>query len=219
MRMPICFGLLLACLSVEAGFMLANKVIGGQDMDTKSRVGKLVAISSKKEAIRSNVVLDENLLMRSDIPESLSYIKKHANYTSYHLLLAVRKHFPMAYKEVSNDDKAAILCSALKNTIYLNDWGSLTPSDSYDGESAKALLEIRKVALKSLTALLEDNECAPLFGSEEATLSDLYKYRRKDFAYRYVSLILGHSPAFRADSKERDKDIETLKAKLKKDAK
>lgn len=182
-------------------------------------VKKLVEESTKKKAVDESSLLNENPLMAGDVPEAVAYIKKHADYTSYHLLLAVRKYYPASYKEVSTDDKVAILCSALKNSTYLNDWGILYISDSFDGETAKAFLETGKTALKSLAVILDDDESVPLFGSKEATTSKTYAYRRKDFAYRYASLILGESPVFHADPKERDKDIETLKAKLKKDAK
>ncbi len=70
-----------------------------------------------------------------------------------------------------------------------------------------------------MTLLLEEGENASLFGSEEATESKRFGYRSKDFAYRYIMLILGEQPTFHADPKERDKDIDALKAKLKKDAK
>lgn len=209
---------LLSLVFCVGGIILnANLFIVGDKHSPN--VEKLFNESTRKKAVAESSLLSENPLTADEIPEALSYINKHADYTAYHLLLAVREYYPASYKDVSNDNKAAILCSALKNTTFLNDWGSLHPSDSYDRETAKALLESGKAALKSLAALLEENERAPLFGSEEATDSKRFGYRRKDFAYRYASLILGESPVFHADLKERDKDIQALKAKLEKDAK
>jgi hypothetical protein len=81
------------------------------------------------------------------------------------------------------------------------------------------LVETGKAAFKYLTPLLGNDKAAPLNGSADATASVVYKYRRKDFAYRYVSLIIGEQPTFHTDPKARDKDIEMLKRRLWKAAK
>jgi len=190
-------------------------------IDESTRKQSVLESRELKRTVSGDVVrwVYVNPLLDSDVPEALTYIKKHADYTSYLLLMTLRRHYPASYKDVANVEKSSILCSALKNTIVLNDWGNLQPSGSFDGESAKALLATGKVALRCLEPLLNDDSSAFLHGSQEGTLSVFYCYRRKDFAYRYASLILGKSPVFRADPKERDKDIETLKAELKKHAK
>jgi len=177
-------------------------------------MSQLIAESTRKRAVQESGLLNENPLIQSDIPKSLDFIKKHADYTSYHLLLAIRKYYPVSYKGIREADKSAILCSALKSSKWLNDWGSLSPSESFDGESARALLETGRAALAFLAPILNDSKDALLFGSKEATASTVYSYRRKDFAYRYASLILEHSPSFSSDVKERDKRIESLKAIL-----
>jgi hypothetical protein len=201
---------ILFCMGVL--MLMSNSASG--DGDQASRVKKLVEESSAKKTASESGLLNSNPLMPNDLAEALAYIKKHPDYTSYHLLLAIRKYYADAYKDVTASDKDAILCSALKNSTHLNDWGYLDPAGSFDGVSAKALLENGKAALKSLAAGLADGESAPLFGTEEATISKLYHYRRKDFAYRYASLILGLTPSFHADPKERDKDINKLKIEL-----
>ena len=171
-----------------------------------------------KKCILESRLVWENPFIPSDLPEALKYIKKHPDYVSYHLLLAVRRYYPASYTGISTDDKVAILCSALKTSKWLNDWGSLTPYHSFDDESAEALMETGKAALKSLGPILENGECGPLYGSKEATISYAYNYCRKDFAYRYPSLILGRSPEFSVEVKERDAAIEKLKVELKKKA-
>ncbi|HEV7999463.1 MAG TPA: hypothetical protein VGP63_06265 [Planctomycetaceae bacterium] len=211
---------LLLYLSLCGGQLLGAgaKSPNVQKLITKSTEKYTVVESSvPKKTVSGDVVHWDyvNPLLDGDVPEALAYIKKHTDYTSYLLLMGLRKHYPAAYKAVSTEDKSAILCSALRNTMSLNDWGNLSPSSSFDDRSAVALLETGKVGLKYLVPILDDCNSAPLFGSEEATISHVYRYRRKDFAYRYASLILGKSPVFRADPKERDKDIETLKAELK----
>ena len=204
-------------LEASAALKLLNA--GSNDDKRSPRVGKLVDESAKKKAIDECSLLNENPLKPGDIPEALKYIKKNAGYTSYHLLLAIRKYHPASYKDISTEDKAKVLCSALANSYFLNDWGYLS-EESFDGDSAKALLEIGKPALKFLVPVMESDKEGPLFGGKEALLSSFYHYRRKDFAYRYISLILGQPPpAFSKNAKERDKDIESLKLKLKKDAK
>jgi hypothetical protein len=190
----------------------AHPSVGGE-MQSPS-VKKLVGKSMENEPFgwpKANPLLD------SDVPEALAYTKKHADYTSYHLLLALRKFYPASYKDLRNEVKSAILCSTLKNTTYFNDWGHLAPRP-FDNESARAMLETGKVALKCLAPILDNDDHAPLFGSADATMSEFWGYRRKDFAYRYASLILGKSHVFRPDPQQRDKDIEILKAELKKHA-
>jgi len=108
------------------------------------------------------------------------------------------------------------LCSALENLDYLNDWGYLDPTESYDAESANALLETGVECVKALTRLLDDSSAATLFGSESATLSAKYKYRRKDFAFRYIKIILGEAPSFLRNPLERDEEILKLKERLQK---
>jgi len=180
-----------------------------------ANVTKLVDEAINKQTAMDTGLFIANPLPERDVPEALAYIRKHADFSSYHLLLALRQYYPSSYKDVPNPTQVAILCGALKNTIGLNDWGILHPSGSFDGESAQALLQTGKTALTFLTPILDNDSPAPLFGSKAATTSKIYGYRREDFAYRYASLILGKTPVFRADPKERDKDIETLKAELK----
>jgi hypothetical protein len=130
------------------------------------------------------------------------------------LLLVIKEHFPNEYKRIPQDSKAAVLCSALKNIRCMNDWGYLHPSKGVDKGPAEALLATGDSAKTGLIALLDDESEAPLIGSEAATLSQKYGFRRKDFAYRYLSLLLGDMPRFDVDVKNRDKEIEKLKAKF-----
>jgi hypothetical protein len=184
-----------------------------------TNIGTLVDESVQKKAIVQSTILHGNPLVASDVQEALKYINKHPDFTAYHLLFAIREYYPKFYNDISNNTKATILCSALKHTRFLNDWGFLSPHGSFDRDSATALLETGESGLKQLTILLDDKESVRLFGSEEATMSETYMYRRSDFAYRYISLILREPAVFHADPKERDKDIEKLMAKLKKNSK
>jgi hypothetical protein len=184
----------------------------------ESDIDKLIEASKAKRPGGDSVLM-KNPFNANDIPQVQSYIKMNPNHSSYHLLLALKKHHPEEFKKIPTVAKAQVLCSTLEKTEWLNDWSVLDPSDSVDFESANALLEIGKESIQYLVPLLSDTNGAPLEGSEDAAISSRYKYRRKDFAYRYIMLIREEQPAFHADPKERDKNIEALKAKLKKDAK
>lgn len=69
-------------------------------------------------------------------------------------------------------------------------------------------------ALPALRPLLDDKAPALLEGSKDATLSKVYSYRRADFAYRYVCLILGWAYSFERDLGERDARISLAKKRL-----
>jgi hypothetical protein len=181
-----------------------------------ARVGSLVAESLKKKAVDEGTLLNENPLTPADMSVALKFIQANQDYSSYHLLLAVRRYHPASYKKIPSTQKAAVLCSALKHLHYLNDWGYLAPKQPHDGESATALLEEKQAAISALVPLLGDDNPAPLFGSQESTMSNKFKYRRKDFAFRYIVLLLGETPEFAPDPPERDKSIEGLKIRLKK---
>ena len=143
-----------------------------------------------------------------------SYAAAHPDETAYHALLGLRRASAPQYRALPASAKAAILCGALTTQTYLNDWGYLHPREPHDGEAAKALAELGEAATRCLTPLLDDCRPASLFGGEEATMSGTYKYRRCDFAYRYLSQILGSTPGFDPDPERRDNDIALLKKKL-----
>jgi hypothetical protein len=142
------------------------------------------------------------------------YVRSHSDYTAYHLLFALRRKAIGAYSRLSPEVRARVLCSALGHLRYLNDWGTLDPHESHDGEAASALLETGKAAVECLVDLLDDRRPAPLFGSEEATMSSIYQYRRCDFAFRYVSLLRGRTPTFDPQPERRDVEVERLKGNL-----
>jgi len=156
-------------------------------------------------------------LSAEEVGVAKGYVMGHPDVSAYILLMALREHAPGAYAGVPDATKARALCDALASLTALNDFGHLESSESYDDMAGKALIEIGKPALKCLEALLSDKSRARLFGSKGATLSSSLQYRRADFAYRYIMLILGRQPAFPADPAERDKLIADLQEQLKSD--
>ena len=157
----------------------------------------------------SSLTVDEGF-----VTQGLAYIRDHPDHTSYHILFALHGHAREAYDALSADLRARILCAALAHVHWMNDWGYLDPDESYDAKVAKALLETGRAALPYLRPLLDNRAEALLFGSEEATLSSLYKYRRNDFATRYAALILSVEPGFDPDPEVRDVAIEAMAARV-----
>jgi hypothetical protein len=142
-----------------------------------------------------------------DAATARSRIAAQPGHEWYHALFALRRGHPAIYAAIAPASRAHVMCDALAHLVFYNDWGYLDPAGSHDGEAAKALLELGDAAASCLRPLLADRNAAPLFGSEEATLSSLYKYRRCDFAYRYLIKLRGGEPAFDRDPAQRDRAI------------
>jgi hypothetical protein len=195
--------------------MAISSLCAGSTDEMPPNVARLIAASEEKTAIRIGSVFDENRLLSKDVSTVISYIEANNSYKSYHLLMALKRDVPDAYKKLAKKTKAAILTSALKNMRTVDDWSFLHPKESVDNISAEALLELGKESLEYLIPILDDDA----EGLHINRFSRQFKYRRKDFAYRYVSLILERSPTFAADPKQRDKDIEALKKVLKESSK
>ena len=153
-------------------------------------------------------------LTDADRDAAVAYAEAHPDHTAYLVLIALRRRDVAGYRRIPDATKAAILACALAHLTLLNDWGYLDPAGSHDGEAAVALLELGPAAIIKLRPLLGNERSAPLFGSEPATLSSSFGYRRKDFAYRYICMLRGREPAFDADPAVRDAAIERLQADL-----
>jgi hypothetical protein len=166
---------------------------------------KLALVESKSIALR---------LTKQEVQSAIKYINAHKDYSSFHLLMVVQKQSPTHYANLPRDTKAAILSSALANIRCLNDWGYLHPREPYDGDVARALVDIGRPAILHLLPLLDDSSPALLFGSEASTLSIRYKFRRADYACRYISQIIGQPAIFHPDISQRNKKIIALKKRL-----
>jgi hypothetical protein len=109
--------------------------------------------------------------------------------------------------------RATILAGALATLTFLNDFGTLG-DDAWDGPAAQALLAAGPPAAPTLRPLLDDVRPAPLFGSETATVSDRERYRRCDFAYRYLRLVRGERPEWNPDPAARDRHLAQARATI-----
>jgi hypothetical protein len=174
----------------------------------------LIAVSTERKSLIQEPIPSNLLADAINVSATIDYLRNHPDFTAYHLLFLLRHYAPKDYESLPADIKAEILCSSLANVQCLNDWGYLAPKEPYDGIAAQALLQVGKSALPYLLKLMNDKNDAPLFGTEEATMSHLYRYRRADFAYRYAMLVLGRQPTFPADASERDRLIIVLQREL-----
>jgi hypothetical protein len=142
-------------------------------------------------------------------------IRERPDASALHLLLALRREAPETYRELPPELRAEVLVAALRDFPHLNDFGWMEPDGhGHDRTAAQALLELGDAARAPLVRLLDDDRPAPLAGSEAATMSSTYGYRRSDYAQRYLSKLLRRDASFAADPAERDKVIAALRAEL-----
>jgi hypothetical protein len=205
----VCFSLLIAvsCILVSSADACASE-------GSRTVLDQLVADSRRHITIMESAALQNLKLQPADAQALASYAQSHSDETAYHVLVALRRADGPEYQQIPARTRAAILCGALATQVYLNDWGYLDPNEPYDGEAARLLLEQGDAAKPCLIRLLDDTRPAPLFGSEEATMSRTFQYRRRDFAYRYLSQILGMKPVFDPDPTRRDAEIAQLKKRI-----
>ncbi len=144
--------------------------------------------------------------------EAASEVIARGDASAFHVLMALRSAAPETYEALPTDTRAAVLVDALRRQSQFNDWGYLQPGGGHDGAAAAALLEAGASAIDLLRPLLDDDARAEMTGSEIAELAHRYGYRRKDFAQRYLSLLLGREPVFHEDVAERDRTIAELRS-------
>lgn len=176
-------------------------------------IKELIAESTKKEMLVYSRALKSRKVLVGEVPAFLAYIATNSDYRSYHLLFALRRDHRKVYNDIPASVRVSILSSTLKKTDCLNDWGDLRLelADFLEYEPASALLEIGQTAVPFLIPLLDDSAPATLEGSEEATESYDAKYRRCDWACRFITLILNIPYAFSVNPNERDKQIVALR--------
>jgi hypothetical protein len=152
--------------------------------------------------------------LRSEhVEQGSRYIRCHRDHSSFHLLCALREEFPGAYASIPNRSKVRIVCSALRHARFSYDWGTMYPPDQgSEGEGGEQIVEMGRPALAFLLPILDDRTSvtAAATGGMEP-LETTYRYRRADYAYRFICLILKRETLFDPDPKVRDKRIEKLK--------
>jgi hypothetical protein len=177
-------------------------------------IEKLIAASVQGITLREVRGISTVSVSAHQLAEAKAYILAHPDFTSYHLLFFVKRYSPLSYHSVPDLQKAQILVSTLTHQYAFNDWGHLAPKGSHDREVAQALLALGDQVVPILEPVLDDDTPVGLFGSEEATISLLYQYRRCDYAYRYICVLLGKPAHFAKKIEERDRAIQELKKTL-----
>jgi hypothetical protein len=199
--------------SLSGGIARAEASGGG-----KAWMTRLIADSKAKWLGDSDAYYEGRRLGSADLPRFLRYIRKHPDYTSYHLLLVVRRDQRAAYRRIPAEVRASVLCSAIKENDYLGgDWEEpcvevgfqYPPKSNHPDE---ALIEIGKPALRHLLPLLDDYRAVSFGDEEEGPEYD--DYRRADVALRLASAILEVPYEFRPKPADRDKAIQAFKRKV-----
>jgi hypothetical protein len=179
-----------------------------------SLVDQLLEDSAEERTLDESRALWTETLDDGEAQHAAEIIRERPDARCYHLVVALKRSAPEVYAAVPAELRAQVLLDVLRRQQFLNDWGYLSTSGSYDGPAAEALLDTGDAARAGLAELLADRTPVDLEGSEESTLADEYGYRRADFAYRYLAKILGREAPFFARHGERDAAIERLRAEL-----
>jgi hypothetical protein len=175
-------------------------------------VDKLLADATGKMPLEQSDTFTKQIPV--DGPRATRLIKDHPDYKSYHLLMALRATNPVAYRGIPARARASVLCSTLKEQASFDDWmepdsETVDPNDMV--ESEKALVECGRAAVPYLLPLLADRTAAENSEYEEPPE---YDYRRADYAFRYLSLILKVPYSFQPEPADRDRDMAAFRKKL-----
>jgi hypothetical protein len=137
---------------------------------------------------------------------------------SYYFLMMLDIHHPNVYKSINDTVKTHIFCSIFGTEKNMNYWGTLMPDNQKDHNAGKLLVSLGKKILPCLASLLNDtNRLNYGWNFDSRTTSVKYRWRKKDFAYRYAALILKETPVFLEQPKERDEVIENFIRKYQKE--
>jgi hypothetical protein len=155
---------------------------------------------------------------QQDVDRIVARIDESPDIRSYQLLFYLAKKHPKLYANVGKATKAAILCSAMKREVFLNDWGILptfaTTKRPWIAPALDLLIDLGPDVLPSLLPLLEDKRPGLFSGSSDATESTVFRYRRCDFACYAGALILREAYVLRETMEDRDIDIEKMTARI-----
>jgi len=172
-------------------------------------MAELIVESTSRLSLMESTVLGRKKLLPEEEQAALDYVVKNADFTAYHLLFALRDRSEALYQSIPAVVRTAVLCAALSQLTYLNDWGHLAVAPRV-GAPARALVEAGAAALSRIEPVLADRRPAPFFGSADATIAT--QYRRADFAYRAAASILGRKAVFHDRVEKRDAAIASLKS-------
>jgi len=131
-------------------------------------------------------------------------------------LEALREADPARYASLVGSERANIYVDALKNNVFYNAWGS--PAHQLTS-TARALIALGQDAVAALKPLLTDCRPARLEGSQDATTSTMYRNRLCDYAWVFISEIMGRPYVYAQDPAERERAIQALRQELQEETK
>lgn len=158
-------------------------------MDNPTLLKRLVEQSaSLKEPFNSLAYRELNTRKDVDATSLASLVKENPNPGGLLPLLLLRKVDRTAYMAIPAEERAKVLTDSLQASKMFNTWGL---PNFYLEEASNALIEAGPSAVPELKRMLNNCRPAPLFGSKEAMLSQLYKYRLCDYALFFLNRIAG----------------------------
>ena len=156
------------------------------------------------------------------IDELVDYVsKERTDIKAHFLLMMLCLDYPDRYQLLEDSIKCEVFCFSFSHMYSMDYWGSLAiePNGrSKEGIAGIMLTRLGKQMVPCLYTSLRDTTLLQYGWSfETRALPKMYKWRRKDFAYRYAALILGEKPIFLKDPHDRDKVIEDFIEKYEKE--
>lgn len=181
-------------------------------MDNPTLVQKLLEQSkAKREPFNSLAYRELKTRTNVDSKALVSLVKENGNADGLLPLLLLRKLDNKSYLEVPAELRARILTDALQSSKNFNTWG--LPGFHLE-DASQAMIEAGRSAEPALRKLLSDTRPAPVFGSQEYTIYQRYKFRVCDYALLYLEKLQGNAEYREAmTSTERDAAIKQLPTK------
>lgn len=108
----------------------------------------------------------------------------------------------------AKEKRAQALCELLSSEAFgfpVHRWSYLVPDSIWDGEFAREIVDLGEHSLPYLEPLLNDQTRVVIAGSEYAALSEAYRLRVCDFAFRYWCQIHQLEYKFFIFQEERDR--------------
>jgi hypothetical protein len=160
-------------------------------MDNATLIQKL-ADQSKRKKEPFNSLAYRELRGRKDVSSDslVSLVRKTKNADALLPLLLLRKLDQKTYSEMPAELRAGVLTDALQQSKMFNTWGL---PHAYLEDASKAMLECGRSAYPALMRMLSETRPAPVFGGQEVTEYERYKYRLCDYALFFLEKIQGNA--------------------------
>lgn len=159
-----------------------------------------------------------DLFAKGVTPEEVTaakwYARRYQDMSAYVPLMALWRHAVEEWIAVDPGGRAEILCKALAEMRWLNDFAVLHPDRSDLGPSGVALVMTGQEAIPYLAGLLTDSSPGRLTGSKTAMDAKAYQWRRNDYAYYLIHRIAGKNVELAPEPDGRDGAIETLRGQI-----